>query len=137
MSLRYKSALLSLASLTIVYGWYFAEWLDDRRTGAHGAEPARLAATVLAVAVVQVVGMVLIAATSRDRWGVMDERERAFDRRATGIGYYVLVAGALMAAATLHVGARPRDMADAVLLAVVVAECARQVVFLVSHHRAA
>ena len=137
MSFRYKSALLSLASLLLVYGWYFTSWIDDRGAGLHGAEPSRLVGTVLAVIVVQIVGTIAIAVTAPDRWGMMDERERGFDRRATNMGYYVLIVGALAAAATSHVGAHPHDMADAILLAVVGAECGRQAVFLLSHHKAA
>lgn len=137
MSFRYKSALLSLVSLALIYGWYFAAWTTDRRFGRHDGEPMRLVGTVVAVVIVQIVGTILIALTSQDRWGSMDERELGFDRRATNAGYYVLIVGALMAAATLHIGAHPHDMADAILLAVVIAECARQAVFLVSHHKAA
>jgi hypothetical protein len=136
MSFRYKSALLSLASLALIYGWYFAAWTLDRHAGLHGDEPLRLVGTVIAVVVVQIVGTVLIVLTSGDRWRAMDERELGFDRRATNAGYYVLIVGALMAAATLHIGAYPRDMADAILLAVVIAECARQTVFLILHHKA-
>jgi hypothetical protein len=137
MSIRYKSALLSLVSIAVVYGWYFAVWLADRSAGLRGDEPLRLVGTVLAVVVIQIVGSVVIAVTSRDKWGSMDERERGFDRRATNAGYYVLIAGALLAAATSHLGAHVHDMADAILLAVVVGECARQAVFLIAHHRAA
>ena len=137
MSFRYKSAVLSLASLVVIYGWYFASWIEDRQAGLHGAAPARLLGTVLAVIVMQIVGTIAIATTAPDRWGMMDERERGFDRHATNTGYYVLIVGALAAAATSHIGAHPHDMADAILLAVVVAECARQTVFLLSHHRVA
>ncbi len=137
MSVRTKSALLSLISLALIYGWYFAVGIADRLTGAHGHAPMRLLATVVAIVVVQIVGSTLIALTARDTWGAMDERERGFDRRATHAGYYVLIIGALIAAATLHLGAQPRDMADAILLAIVIAECVRQAVFLISHHRAA
>lgn len=137
MSFRYKSAVLSLISLAAVYGWYFAAWAADRRAGSHGAEPARLVATVVIVIVIQIVGNIVIAVTSRDKWSSMDERERGFDRRATNAGYYILISGALLAAATLHLGAHANDMADAILLAVVLAECSRQAVFLISHHRAA
>jgi hypothetical protein len=136
MSFRYKSALLSLISLAAVYGWYFVHWTVDRRAGVYGNEPARLLEAVIAVVAIQIVGTILIAITSHDKWGTMDERERGFDRRATNAGYYVLLVGALMAAATLHIGAHPHDMADAILLAVVIGECARQIVFLVSHHKA-
>ena len=137
MSFRYKSALLSLVSLALIYGWYFAAWTADRRFGVHGDESARLVVTVVTVVLVQIVGTIMIALTSGDRWGSLDERERGFDRRATSVGYYILIVGALIAAATLHIGAQPHDMADAILLAVVMAECARQTVFLISHHRAA
>lgn len=137
MSFRYKTALLSLVSLTAVYGWYFAAWAADRNTGSHGAEPMRLVVTVIAVVLIQLVGTVVIASTSRETWSGMDERERGFDRRATNAGYYILVSGALLAAATLHLGAHAHDMADAILLAVVFAECSRQTVFLMLHHKAA
>lgn len=99
-------------------------------------ELTRLVETVVTVVLVQVVGTILIALSSGDRWGSLDERERGFDRRATNVGYYILIAGALTAAATLYIGAQPRDMVNAILLAVVTAECARQTVFLISHHRA-
>lgn len=136
MSYRYKGALLSLVSMAAIYGWYFARLLlDPRRTGAENA--GRLVETVLLIAIVQVLGNILIAATSSDRYGPMDERERAFDRRATGIGYYLLIAGSLMAAATIHLHAGPPAIANAVLLAIVTAECSRQAIFLILHHRAA
>lgn len=137
MSFRYKSALLSLVSLALIYGWYFAASIVDQRAGLHGDEPTRLVGTVVAMVIVQIVGTILIALTSGDRWGSMDERERGFDRRATNAGYYVAIVGALMAAATLFIGAHPHEMADAILFAIVVAECARQTVFLISHHKAA
>jgi hypothetical protein len=137
MSFRYKSALLSLASLALVYGWYFSTLIADRGEIGHGAAAARLAFTVLLVAVVQIVGHIFLAITSRDKYGAMDERERGFDRRATSVGYYVLIAGALAAVATLHVGANGPEMGYAVVLAIVIAECARQAMFLILHHRAA
>jgi hypothetical protein len=67
----------------------------------------------------------------------MDERERAFDRRATMVGYYVLIVGALLGIATLHLGFDGPMVGDAVLFAIVFAECTRQTVFLIAHHRAA
>ncbi len=137
MSYRYKSALLSLASLVLIYGWYFAAFVADRFSGAHGHEPERLLGTVVLVIIVQIVGHIVIAATSADRRAPMDERERAFDQMATSAGYHVLIVGALCAAVTLHLGASPREMADAIMLAIVVAECGRQLVFLVRHHKAA
>jgi len=136
MSPRYKSALLSLASLAIGYGWYFASLFADYRAGVHGHQAVHLRVTILAIALVQILGRVVIAGTSSDRYGPMDEREIVFDWRATTIGYYLLLAGSLAAMATLHAGAQAADMANAALLAIIVVECARQGVFLMLHHRA-
>ncbi|WP_116092168.1 hypothetical protein [Sphingomonas crusticola] len=135
MSFRYKSALLSLVSLVLIYGWFFVALLYDRH-----ADPAqmmmRLAGSVLLTAAIQIVGHIIIALTSSDKYSAMDERERGFDRRGTSVGYYVLILGALCAVATLHLGAHGPDIGYAVVLAIVLAECARQALFLVLHHKA-
>lgn len=132
MSPRYKGALLSLVSLAGIYAYYFARVAS----GIPGHEAVRLLhITVLAIAIVQIAGHAIIAGTSSDRYGPMDERERSIDRRATMIGYYLLLVCALAATATLHLGANPPQMANAMLLAVVIAECSRQAIFLALHHR--
>ena len=137
MSYRYKSALLSLISLALIYGWYFANWYADRAAeGPHPDPVLRLGHTVLAVAFVQVVGHVIIKLLSKDRYMPMDERERNFDRRATSVGYYLLIVCTLAAIATLHLGASRPDLANAALAAIVISECVRQGVFVVLHHRA-
>jgi hypothetical protein len=126
MSFRYKSALLSLVSMAGVYGWFFATLLIH----AHGGGPfnvmGHLVGAIVALTVIQIVGNILIAGTSSDKFGAPDERERAFDRRATMVGYYVLIVGAFAAIATLHIGFDGPMIAHGVLLAVVVAECTRQ-----------
>jgi len=137
MSFRYKSALLSLVSLAAVYGWFFIRLMTDGPDVSPAQHIARLGGTVLAVAVIQIVGHIVIAGTSSDKYDAMDERERGFDRRATSLGYYVLIVGALAAVATVHIGFSGPDIGYAVVLAIVIAECARQAVFLTLHHRAA
>jgi hypothetical protein len=137
MSFRYKSALLSLVSMAAVYGWYFAFLAIHIRTG-HPFDPvAHLVGAILLLAFLQIVGHLVIAGTSSDKYGAPDERERAFDRRATRVGYYVLIIGALAAIGTLHLGFDGPMVGDAVLFAVAFAECVRQAVFLIAHHRAA
>jgi hypothetical protein len=136
MSFRYKSALLSLISMALIYGWFFVTLMTDQHSSAL-AHVGRLAMTVVILAVVMAVGHILLVLTSREKYSAMDERERGFDRRATSVGYYLLIAGALAAISTLHMGASGPHMGYAVLLAIVVAECARQAVFLILHHRAA
>jgi hypothetical protein len=137
MSFRYKSALLSLVSMTAVYAWYFAFLVIHFRTGHPFNPVAHLGGTILLLAFIQIVGHAIIAGTSSDKYDAMDERERVFDRRATQVGYYMLIVGALAAIATLHLGFDGPKIGDAVLFAVVFAECTRQAVFLIAHHKAA
>jgi len=137
MSFRYKSALLSLVSMGLIYAWYFTFLVIHFRTGHPFNPVAHLIGTILLLVVVQILGHILIAGTSSDKYDAMDERERAFDRRATQVGYYVLIAGALLGIGTLHLGFSGPMVGDAVLFAVVFAECTRQAVFLYAHHRAA
>jgi hypothetical protein len=135
MSFRYKSALLSLVSMAAIYGWFFATLMWGHSSVM--ANIGRLILTVILLAGVQAVGHIILAVTSREKYSGMDERERGFDRRATSVGYYILIVGALAAISTLHMGASGPNMGYAVLLAIVIAECARQAVFLFLHHRAA
>ena len=135
MSFRYRSALLSLVSMAAIYGWFFATLMWGHSSPL--ANVGRLILTVILLAVVQTVGHIVLAVTSREKYCGMDERERGFDRRATSVGYYMLIAGALIAISTLHMGASGPNMGYAVLLAIVIAECTRQAVFLFLHHRAA
>jgi hypothetical protein len=136
MSFRYKSALLSLVSMALVYGWFFVTLMIHERTGGPYNPMANLVWAILAIVLIQIVGHAIIAGTSSDKYGAPDERERGFDRRATQVGYYVLIIGALAAIATLHMGFNGPMMGHAVLFAIVFAECVRQVTFLVAHHRA-
>lgn len=137
MSFRYKSALLSLVSMAAIYAWFFIFLVIHYRTGHPFNPVAHLIGTIVALAIIQIVGHIIIAGTSSDKYDRPDERERAFDRRATQVGYYVLIAGALIGIGTLHLGFDGPMVGDAVLFAIVFAECTRQAVFLIAHHRAA
>jgi hypothetical protein len=137
MSFRYKSAMISLASLVLIYGWYFGPLLVLRREGLHGAGTAPLVFTAGLVIVVQIIAHIVVAIFSRDRSQRLDERERGFDRKSTYVGYYVLVVG-LFALMPLFAGAPERAaLLNAIVLLMVVAESARQAVFLIQYHRAA
>ena len=136
MSFRYKSALLSLVSMALVYGWFFIALMVQGHDPGQANRVIHLGTAIVALALIQIVGHAIIAGTSSDKYAALDERERAFDRRATMVGYYVLIVGALAAIATLHIGFSGPNVGHAVLLAIVVAECTRQAVFLILHHRA-
>ncbi|MBW8744799.1 MAG: hypothetical protein JF628_10720 [Sphingomonas sp.] len=137
MSFRYKSALLSLVSMGLIYAWYFTLLVIHFRTGHPFNPVSHLIGTIVLLAVVQILGHILIVGTSSDKYDAMDERERGFDRRATQVGYYVLIVGALLGIGTLHLGFSGPMVGDAVLFAIVFAECTRQGMFLFAHHRAA
>jgi uncharacterized membrane protein len=136
MSFRYKSALLSLVSLVLVYGWYFGNVIARGHRGLEGGGYGGLVATVFWVTVIQIVGHVVIAILSPDRRCRLDERERAFDQRATTVGYYALICGLFGIMPLFNVGRSTAALANSVVLLVVAAECARQAVFLIQHHRA-
>ena len=133
MSIRYKSALVSLIVTVIAYAWYFAALMHGG--GPDGLVPLR--APVLLIAGAQMIGALLVRYTASDRAVAMDERERAFDRRATNIGYYLLLFGVLLAAGFLRGRGSAADLASVILLVAISAECGRQAVFLALHHRAA
>jgi len=59
MSFRYKSALLSLISMALIYGWFFVTLMTDQHSRAL-AHVGRLAMTVVILAVVMAVGHILL-----------------------------------------------------------------------------
>ena len=135
MSFRYKSAMLTLASLVVVYGWYFGSVIAMGRHGLDGGNVGGLIATVVILVIVLVAGHVLVAILSADREGRLDERERTFDLRATNVGYYALVTGLFGVLPFLGPLRSIDALANSILLLVVAAECARQAVFLIQYHR--
>lgn len=54
-----------------------------------------------------------------------DERERLIALKASRVGFYVLMAGAWLSIATLHLHFDRLRMADSMLAAIIVAELAR------------
>jgi hypothetical protein len=135
MSFRYKSALLSLVSMVVVYGWYFGSMIAAGRHGMEGGNMARLIGTIVVLTIVQIAGHILIAIFSGDRSTRLDERERGFDLRATNVGYYSLIAGLFSMIPLIGSARSIGSLANAVVLMVVAAEIARQVTFLTQYHR--
>jgi hypothetical protein len=118
MSLSYqeKSIWGSLVTILVVYGYYFA---GIRHKEAEGLNIGRMVAAVTAVALIEVVYHILIAATS----GVepRDERDIAIDGKAFRTAYFVLAAGACATAFT----SSPFFTGNAALLSLIVAEVAK------------
>jgi hypothetical protein len=123
MSFREKSAWISLGTLLVVFGVYF--WNVARIiTRKEAVRDFPLFLSLLgALIVAEVVFHVMIAIRSpSDARTPRDEREVLIDLKATRTAFFVLLAGAFLSIATLHLGTGAWVMAHAVLLSVVVAE---------------
>jgi hypothetical protein len=126
MSFREKSAWITLVSVLICFGVYFAEvfsrFAGDRHFGG-GLQSIHLLLMSVAALVALQVGLTLIAAwtTPKDGRGPADERERQIQWRSHTLGYYVLMVLALGLFAPAAFGHRGVEMANFALLAVVIA----------------
>lgn len=125
MTFKEKSAWISFVTILLVFGWYFFNAFSLIAVGeTHGGRMIHLLlvamGTFIALEVVLHIAAAVLA--PKDANPTTDERERLIALKATRIAFYVLVVGALLAAATLHHGADKFTMANAVLFAVVVAE---------------
>lgn len=122
MSLREKTAWITLVSLLLCFGAYFGPivlgWIDKREDMALFL----LALSVLALVILQVgLGAWAAHTTPRDSRGPRDEREAAIQARSHTIGYYVLLVLVLGLFAPAHFGHPLVDLLNFVLLDVVVA----------------
>jgi hypothetical protein len=138
MSFRQKIALVSVVALVLMYGWYFAEFWRARATGEVGvaATLALAVPTVLGVALLQIVGTALVAIFSAERRAPIDERERLLSARSQQGAYWVLLTGALAAAASGFLRVSAMDVANVALLAVVLAEIVRYGGYVLLHRAA-
>jgi hypothetical protein len=125
MSFREKSAWITLVSVLVCFGLYFAE-LVTAGVGERHIGPLRslhlLLLSVSALVALQVV-LTLIAAktTPKDGRAPADERERLIQWRSHSLGYYVLMVLALTLFVPVHFGHSALDMANFALLDVVIA----------------
>lgn len=122
MSLREKSAWITLVTVVVCFGVYFGAVFS-------GAVPARsmamlhLALICVATLVILQVGLTILAAitTSKDGRGPRDERERMIQARSHTIGYHVLMVctGALIIPTHMR-GVNMIDIANYAFLGLVI-----------------
>lgn len=137
MSFREKSAWISFVSILVVFSIYFARAARVLIAGeGRGALFHLFIVLALGLVALEVVLHVAIAIQSpREARSAKDEREHLIDMKATRVAFPVLLVGAFGAISTIHMGAGRGAMADAILLAIVLAELAKFGAQIVYHRR--
>ena len=138
MAFREKLAWISVATMTLVYGWYFWTVFPLARAGAGGwfHYAKLLQGTIITVVVLQVVLTIAVAIFSpREAQAAEDEREKLIALKGTRTAYFVLVTGALLVSVWgIFFGTNAVLLGNDALLAVVVANLVKDVTQIV-HYR--
>jgi len=138
MAFREKLAWISVATMALVYGWYFWTVLPLARAGAGGwfRYAKLLQGTIITVVVLQVVLTIAVAIFSpREAQAAEDEREKLIALKGTRAAYFVLVTGALLVSVWgIFFGTNAVLLGNDALLAVVVANLVKDVTQIV-HYR--
>ena len=137
MFFREKSAWISLVSIALVCGVYFATILHviPAWWGA-GGEMGRFLILVVALIALEVGLHVALALQSpRDARTPKDERERLIGMKATRLAFPVLLVGTFAAIGTLHLDVGKWGMGQVMLFAIVVSELTRFGAEIVYHRR--
>lgn len=122
MSFRETSAWITLCSVLLCFGVYFGSLATGQVRAPSFATIHLLLACAIALVVLQIALHAAAARlTSKADRALADERENLIQMRARGIGYYVLMAGALALAIPGHMDISKIDLLNFALLDVVVA----------------
>ena len=135
LSFREKTAWVSLLTTVGVYTWYFAPLL----TGAPPSGAGRLAFAIAALAALQTVPLIVLAALDpADAKTPADERETLFVLKGCRVAYGVLLAGALACCVgSLHFGLNGIWLGNGLLAAIVAGEIAKSAAQLLYYRRGA
>ncbi len=135
MALREKIAWISFWTALVVYGGYFAYVGHAAATGHPAGFPGPLTVCILLIVMLQAVLQSITTATSRERLGPQDERERLIDLTASTRAFYVLQVAAMGAAVTVYFFDKTL-MAHAIILALAVSELVRHGGIILGYRRA-
>lgn len=104
MAFREKSAWISLVATVGVYGAYFFYFSQAVRAGRPFGLGGAFVGTVIVLIAVQIVLHIVVAIASpmAEIHAPLDERERWIQSRASAFAFYVLQAGAVMAALSVY-----------------------------------
>ncbi|HEY0026793.1 MAG TPA: DUF2178 domain-containing protein [Allosphingosinicella sp.] len=138
MAFREKIAWLTLATMLVAYSAYFGFVGPSVGFGErHLVDILWSFGLVAGVhATAMIVGAIAIAVTAtREANAGADERDRAIDRRASNIAYYVLLLGMILVGVVMPFSEPPWKIVNTALAAVVAAEAIRHAVILLSYRR--
>jgi len=139
MPYREKLAWLSLVGMAVCYGPYFA--LTYRSPLLEQPLPnlrlmAMFAAAAGGNAVWVLLGRLLVRMTTpRDERGVADERDRAVDRRANAVAYYVLIGLALYVGGVMPFISSGWHIVNSMVASVVIAETVNYAMIVLGYRR--
>ncbi|HET9811515.1 MAG TPA: hypothetical protein VFP53_07445 [Sphingomicrobium sp.] len=138
MAFREKIAWLTLATMLIAYGAYFAVIgpAADFGQGRMVDIIWSFGLVAAAQAVAMIVGAVVLAVLARrEAQAPADERDRSIARRGASIGYYVLICGMILVGVVMPFSSPPWKIVNAALAVIVVAEAVHQATILLSYRR--
>ena len=139
MPYREKLAWLSLVGMAVCYGPYFA--LTYRSPLLEQPLPnlrlmALFAAAAGGNAVWVLLGRLFVRMTTpRDERGVADERDRAIDRRANAVAYYVLIGLALYVGCVMPFISAGWHIVNSMVASVVIAETVSYAMIVLGYRR--
>ena len=138
MAFREKMAWLTLVTMLIAYGIYFGLVGPAVDFGRHRLIDVIWSFGLVAVghAIAMIVGSIAIAVSAtKEANAPADERDRAISRRASMIGYYVLLLGTILVGVVMPFSEPPWKIVNTALLAIVIAELVRDSVIVLSYRR--
>jgi hypothetical protein len=136
MSFREKSAWISFLSILLVFGIYFSGIGMAMAGRVEYSDVVRLFFKLVGLFIVlEIVLHAIVAVRAPREARREDERERLIGLKADRVAAYVLSIGALVGIFPIHLGANVRDLAHAVLLAIVIAHLAKYATAIVLHRR--
>ena len=138
MAFREKLAWLTLTTMLIAYGVYFGIVGPAVGFGRNGLIDVIWSFGLVAAAhaIAMIVGSIIIAVTAtKEAQAPADERDQAISRRASTIGYYVLLVGMILVGVVMPFSAPPWKIINVALAAIVLAELIRDSIILMSYRR--
>ena len=141
MSFKEKIAWISVVTTAIVWGAYFTFAIS---AVAAGGVPhpvvymvAFTAALILQTILATIAAIVVAVLAPKEANAASDERDKEIARRAYTIAYPTLLSLIVCVAATVYLGAKPWDLVNGMMAAIVIAEIVHYGAQIVGYRRGA